>query len=389
MYRIYMKSKEIVAKKGEDNYIPQAEEIIDTIAFKKGKGAEIIGSISIRSRQYAHDYDIYQRVSFASLSALIKEYQTIVKRILKRGNLYIMDTKIGEVDEWVVLPEFLEYEDYNGRKVEAKLKKLREEHIIGEDEYKEAIQVYSRIGKSPSREEFSVLKKFLRFHILRWTPKEILDNRKSFRGRTFTLEEALQSRGVFKMDTIAVMNDNTLQEFNILYDYRIRGKRLPAHKPIDIGRTLKEAYITELAKGNYFKALKRAFSYYNYVFQTKPSERKEASVVLERVFVILNSDLGILSKVIGDIETLQLLVETGESYPKNVLKVELDHMINRLSNVYSASSYLKAEPSILDSVHSLYSSYGKKELPKKLEEVYTRLTTILNKETKRAMDASG
>lgn len=363
------KSADILRKKSPKNITEEADKIIDTISFEEGKNASVLGSMAFRSRQYAHDFDLVQRSSFTSFRSIRTNFQTIIRNVINKRKLFIGDIKCGEVEDWIVIPELLEPQQFIRSRAVNKLERLIENGIVSRSEVPDI-----EIPENPTIGQLAKLKKELRFNILRWTPKEILNNKKTFRGRTFTLEEALQTRGLFKADFVAIMSDNLLQEFNIVYDYRVEGFKLALSRPFDPVRALRDEIDAARENKQFFKMVKRQFSLASLLFDN-PKKRNEAISLLKKSFNILNSDLGLLAQVVQDIETIQSLPE--QDIPKSTIKAEIANMINRLSNVYTSTPYLQNEDKILTRIRNI------DELSQStLDNLQEYLTKILNKSTR-------
>ena len=65
------------------------------------------------------------------------------------------------------------------------------------------------------------MKHFFKFHILRWTPDEILQGYKTLHNKKISMVEALQTPALFKLDVIGFTR-NKFMEFSIIYDVRNR-----------------------------------------------------------------------------------------------------------------------------------------------------------------------
>ena len=120
------------------------------------------------------------------------------------------------------------------------------------------------------------------------------------------------------------------------------------------------------------KALKRLCS-----LAKIENDKKE----IKRLNDILNSDLGKLNLVIGDMDTLQTVLD--EESDLETIKYEIDQFKNRLSKIYTIDSYLKVEPLILKKIKSIEHISDRKKLKEKLEVVAEELNNVLQKEAKK------
>jgi hypothetical protein len=372
--------QEIKRKDFPNNYTDEIGSIIDAISFDKDK-VEVLGSMSFRSLLYSSDYDLYEIVNTSSLKTTAKQFQSIIRKLMKRKDFYFGDIKIGSVDEWEVIDEYEEHDDYNYEKTKSNIETLFKNKIISKKEFESGMKLIKPI-LTPI--EFIEMKKENRFHILRWSPQEILQNKKKFRGNTYTLEDAMNSDGLFKLDCIARLENGVFQEISIIYELRIHNKRI-SKKRIDVPKSLEEAIVYYSKKGSWFKVCKRLWSLLNYNILNRPSEKKKSIEVLEKLFDILNSDIGILYQVSSYIDILVELLEDHNVKP-NVLKGEIDTFIERLANVYSVKSYLDKEKKILDDIRSLLQlKVSKNKMINGLEKIQEELAFIMNEETKKRL----
>ncbi|NBO23056.1 hypothetical protein EBU94_06950, partial [bacterium] len=174
-------------------------------------------------------------------------------------------------------------------------------------------------------------------------PDEVLKGKKQIRGGlTITLEQAFGSPTIAKLDVIGFVQQNRFTDFSVIYEFHNKGHPLNPDK-IDIVKSLKENIIAYESEGNIFKSLKRRFALAKYEGDHK--------IILE-LTPILNSDLGRLYIIIGDIGTLIALLEDFKA-PQTKIKYEINQFKNRLANIYTLRDYLKNENKILSEIDSI------------------------------------
>lgn len=356
----------------KDYFSHAIEAVIEKLSFNS-KNTELLGSMAIRSQIYASDYDLYEVVNRRTIGALAKGLQSIVKDLMKPTNYFIGDIKCGEVEEWKLLDDFTPLKDYNPTKLEERLREMLKNKIITKEEYNEV----KPLMKPKTDIQYLQLKKVARFNVLRWTPREIIKGELEFRGRTITLEDAIKSAGLKKLDLIVDMNTN-FTEFSIIYDMRIKGKRLEGHA-INTPQALQDEIMYLGASGKYMKMLKRMFSLANYNLKYVPKDRTESIKVLETLYPLLTGDLGIMSQVSADIETLDYLVENHTSYSPDALKSEVDNFIKRLSHIYNSNEFLKKEGNIIKQINSILETKDF-QVGDKLDKLKTTIQDIMNSE---------
>jgi len=139
-----------------------------------------------------------------------------------------------------------------------------------------------------------------------------------------------------KLDTIGLTSDQQYRDFSMIYD---DGNLLP----VDLLRSLKSDIFYYLSVNQPFKALKRRFA----LARIEQDKR-----TCELLLPILNSDLGILYQIIGDIKTLLSLMEY-KNRPVSEIKEQVDNLRSRFAFIYTLKDYLKDETSILGEIGSI------------------------------------
>lgn len=374
------------------NYPKDALAIMSAMSFSKGKNVEVLGTMAIRSMLYASDYDCVEIVDRNTPKQIVTEYQQIIRNLLKKPKTYIGDIKCGDIQEWRVIDESAYFKNgvvygYDREKSLKKLKELNDSKIITNQELKDGQQL---LVKNPSPEELRTILKMLRFSILRWKPKDILNGYLTLRtGEKYPLEKAIQDPALFKMDVIALMNDGIFQEFSMIYDLRVKGRRLNIHR-VDTQQNLSRDIVFYAYSRNWFKVLKRLFSYYNYRFKYVSNGKAQAVDIIEKLYEILNSDLGILYSITQDLQVLSFLIENEKNVPVAQIKDEVEGFVERLANVYSVNAYLAKEPKILAKIHQIVSGRSNPEsINEDLLNLDEKVSAILSQATFQRIQEAG
>ena len=359
-----------------EDYPSDAIAILD--AMSMGDNITLVGSMSLRSQQYAGDYDGYEVVKHkgktsAFLVELRKRFQSNIKELCGMKYVYVGDIKAGVVEEWRVIPKTAYVEGgkikgFNSTQCHNKVRRLEEAKVITEGEAREAITLL-KDGMTPA--QFLMARDKLKFHVLRWTVGNVLDNCLNYRGRSFTLEEAFPTPGITKLDVIGLVQNNRFTDFSVIYEFRCNGEVLNP-EPINIKVSLMESIMAYTAEGNYFKVLKRLFALSKFKHDTK---------MLEELNPILNSDLGRLYQIVSDMDTLLTLFEEQKKVPMSVVRFEIDQFIHRLSTIYTLNSYLKKDDAIVASVRNIARQPDSKVEPA-LQKVRDELYDILQHNSK-------
>ena len=357
-----------------EDYPADAIAILD--AMSMDDNIALVGSMSLRSQQYAGDYDGYEIVAHKGktssfLIELRKRFQSNIKKLRAMKYVYIGDIKAGVVEEWRIIPKTAYVKNkvvgYNATACRSRVQQLLEGKIITESEASEANAL---LKDQPSPSDFLMARDNIKFHVLRWTVKDVLDNCLHYRGRSFTLEEALPTPGLTKLDVIGFVQNNRFTDFSVIYEFRCNGSVLNP-VPLNIKVSLMESIISYTAEGNYFKVLKRLFALSKFQNNTKQ---------LEELNPILNSDLGRLYQIVSDMDTLLTLFECNK-VPMSIVRFEIDQFIHRLSTIYTLNSYLKKDDEIVASVRRI-ASLPDSKIEQALQRVRDELYDILQHNSK-------
>jgi hypothetical protein len=321
-------------KEFPDDYPSDAVAILDTMSMDGDLA--LVGSMSLRSQKYAGDYDGYEKVSMKGsipsvLTALRKRFQKVIEAVKKLPTAVIADIKAGIVAKWRVIPRSVvvrndEVIGYNARASRKKVDELLKAGVITDTESKEAHQL---LKDKPTPCEFLLAKQSIKFHILRWTPCDVLANHKKMRdGKSITLEEAFHTDGITKLDVVGQVKGR-YTEFSVIYEFQANGKVLNP-EPIDITTSLAESLTGYVCEGNFFKALKRLFALAKY-HDDKP--------LISELTDVLNSGLGKLYIAISDIDTmlsLMNLMELDEPIAKDLMELreELNDNLQKASKPF-------------------------------------------------------
>jgi hypothetical protein len=345
------------------NYTEQVLDVLKRMSVTNLKHVKIVGSTSVRSQQYAGDIDADNTVkidSYAQAASLLKE---VIKRL--DSSIFITDFKIGEMPMWDVLHSTREGE-FDLVKSLQKLSALKNS-IISEAEFKGAERLLRAVKDPLTLVE---AKKGIRFHILRWKPSEVLAGVKNIRGITISLEDAIASGGLIKLDVIK--DTDRFTEISMIYTMKLNGKQITK-----VGQNLIQSLEEDIVyfdKRNPFKALKRAFSLAKVTKNTSE---------LEFLVPLLNSDLGRLYNIVSNLETILLLLEQPD-VPIAAVHENLDEIKARMGNIYSLKEFLNVEINILGALGTMKKMSAKRLKPALLS-LTTSLQTILNKETEKKL----
>ena len=370
------------SKEYPTNYPADAVAILDSMSVTDGKGVELVGSMSLRSQQYAGDYDANDIVElkYASdkeaLDHCATDFRESIRRTSKIANAYIGDIKCGEIAEWRVFDEDTRVHNgqvvgYNAETSRSKVRDLRKAQIITPTEEKEALAL---LPSNPTPLQLVKAKDSIKFHIVRWSVAEVLEGEKRLKdGKIYTLQDGFSSHGITKVDVVAWVQNNRYTEFAMIYFLFNNGKALNPMK-FDYEDSLKESILYYASEGMYFKVLKRQFSLAKF---------KDDKKQMEKLTEILNSDLGRLYHIVSDIRTLEFLLEEQSKLRMSDIKFEIDQFKGRMANIYALDPFLKKEFVFLGYINSALKTTSSKQLLGILKSMDKALSDILGKASQK------
>jgi hypothetical protein len=365
-----------------DNYSADVLDVIKTMSFTDGKDINIIGSMSLRSQLYAGDYDMNETVAVSyktdaeALKHFANGFKEIVRDLLHKKDCYIGDIKSGVVPEWNILDDI-----YNYKNAMYRLKKLKDDGIVNENEFEEARGV---LKEKPTVGELAYIKKAIKFHIIRWTPKDVLRGFCKLRdGREYSLEEAFSSPSITKLDVVALVQNSRFTDFSCLYTFKNKRKVLNNVK-MDSVKEIKENLMYYLQEGNYFKVAKRMFSL---------AKLKNDTKTIEKLNELLNSDLGRLYSLVSDANTILYLLENEKDIPFKKIKYEVNQFRNRIANIYSIGAFDRKEPTILETILAIErlptTTEGRNKMRRQMEKLIGFFEAVMDKYSQVSLENIG
>jgi len=341
-------------------------DIINKMSFSDGKNVNLYGTKVLRNIFNTNDYDLFEIIKSKSIDDIVNKFQKIIIRLLNTDLCYIGDIKAGVIENFRVLSE--SYKDYDAKSSINKLNYIYDLGLVEKEDYNYISRMLKE--KIPIKDYF-ILEELLKYHIVRWKPKEILNGYKIILGNKYFLKDALNTDSSFKLDVIALTENNKFSDFSIVYQIIVGNKNI--NKPFDdhIG-TLKEAIQKLYLSKNYYKMAKRMASLGRYT--------DKDVTIFDNLF---NSQLGILSSIISDIDTLNYLIENEDVLPTKRIQYEIDQFKPRLSNVNILNEPLRNK--ILSTINNLLTKnkINKESYLLKLEKIKSTLTKLLNLHTKK------
>jgi hypothetical protein len=298
----------------------------------------LMGSSDDHKVMYSGDYDLAEMVPLRRNA--VAQFRSLVKRASKVGT--ITDIKVGEVPEW----QMLRSGRYNRKAELDHLGRLWQAKVVTDDEVRRAKSI---LKEHLTPVELVEAKKELRFGVLRWTPREVMEGVKKYRGRVFRLEECFTSPGITKVDLVAWVKDKYVEVSNIVL-WTHAGK--PYADLPDLYQALGEDILYFEAEGKYMKVAKRMYS----IAKAKGLLQDQKDLL-----EVLNSHLGAVYTVVGDLEVMD---EFPQAVTKSRKRQALEGMRDRMAKLYFPEFDGASDP--------------RKLLP--------RLREVLEEETKSALE---
>jgi hypothetical protein len=281
-----------------------------------------------------------------ALDHLASEFKQIIKGLKK---YHIGDCKAGVIKEWQV-------------RGPSDLEALKSQNLITASEEAEAL---SSLKKGYPED--------VKFHIIRWTPQQILKGSQTLRdGRTYTLQEAFSSPTITKLDVIALVLGR-YTDFSVIYEFHNNGKALNPDI-IDPEASLKKDIKRYKEEGNPYKSLKRKFA-----LAKLHDDKKE----LRRLHDIINSDLGKLYVVLSDVSVLASLLEQTD-VPAEKLNHSLSSFKHRLANIYQLEDYLRHEKGLLADLDKVAKTKGHGNKARALRKIEAEMGKYLKAGTEKS-----
>lgn len=370
-------------KKFPQNYSSDAVRVLRAMSLTNGKYLHLVGSMALRSQQYAADFDAFEYVKseegeMRALDLFARQFKEAIQRLRALPLTFIADIKAGVVEDWRVIPDTARIENdkivgFNVVAARGRVDELVKQKVITPAEAKRA---YKLLKDGMTVADFLVAKNAIKIHIIRWKPADVLRGYVVLRdGSQFTLQNAFNSKGLTKVDAISWIQGNRFTEFSCIYNFYSKGQWLNP-TPTNIKSSLKEDIIDLIAEGNWFKALKRRFVL---------AKMEKDTTVLEKLQPILNGDLGRIYSLAGDIATLRYMIENYKNFPDKEVDFEIDQFRDRFSRIYSIKDFIYAEPSMLGKLEAAIraprSSKGREFMLKHLTDVEDYLKKILRTHT--------
>jgi len=237
--------------------------------------------------------------------------------------------------------------------------------------YEQILKIFQQKFKDVYKEKDMYITDFKAGHLpggipLRWNKETIAQGYQYIEDRKIDFISCLNQKSVIKMDIVSIINGNFIEFSEIYFISFGEHDAYPVNFKIrdQIITNIKLDYFKKLKEDNYFKALKRLFSF----LKLEDNEHTEIGHILIDFF---NSPIGHLSALTGDMKTLK------ETVFNKFKRVEMKKIKKALENIIE-----KLPQKYIIYIRSILRENTKKDLIDKLEIVIKFFQDLVNIHTK-------
>jgi hypothetical protein len=196
-------------------------------------------------------------------------------------------------------------------------------------------------------------------------------------SKKYSIKEALQSKSLFKMDTIAVIND-VFTEVTCVYDLRDQQNHRLNHTNFNPMKAIRDDIEHFKLAKKFFKVLKRQFSLYKLEYQNKATPETATKIV--KISNILNGELGQLYQIKSILNVIFTLIKTYKHTKRSKLKTSFRRIIQMLSNITTNNSLMITIAHDLNNI--LNFKVKSTEIAPKLMDARDKITDLLDEKSK-------
>ncbi len=384
------------AKKDITSYTKEQIRAMELLATTDGQTYPF-GSASYKAQLYPGDLDVREILTFKSksLNEIVEGFARVLKQITKdvekSPNAYFSEIKAGFDTDFLIDIGYVanrRIHGYDANRIHKDLMKIFKK--LKDSEKKEYLaDIIENLPAKPTLKQWENLYDELRKHfLLRWTADEVLKGvKKSFVGTNIKLTDALKHETMVKIDTWQLINGRFIEvtNFYILTNEKDGHKEfinLPDDFMEEIPRQLQietDKFLCSPEHFKPFKALKRMWSL--------ASLRKDQNM-LNILLPIINSDVGVMNQINGDIDSILGLLRAppkNGKYPMDKIIKELDNFRWRIASVENHNLNNERFNEMIEEIEQM----DRKGMLEALSNLRDDLQHDINELTVRAMKANG
>ena len=345
-------------RKPINSYPNQLLHFFNIITFNEKYN--IRGSSSKHGILYPVDFDLNMNIydnndTPKAIKHITKMFKSLFLKIKSNPDIFFKDFKIG-IDEELYFENYENLSMYNNY-----LKRIFDKNLITRSEY-------NTLKKLENAEEIKDAVKNL--YKLRWLPDEIIKGYKvlSNNRKKHLINSILDKHTIIKLDIVVRTNYGEFEDISNIYRLKLN-----MTKDENIKSSLDEVVEDFQREADEFYKEKKYFKYLKRLYSIASVERDYHSQKL--LLNVLNSDLGLLYKVIS---TLQLYVELLSMD----IKIDLHEIAFGIQNQKYALSFIAHIPlyaKIYDDLDDVCNLNKSKSMINKLNKIDGLLNEILEK----------
>lgn len=306
-------------------------EAVKTVSLNKTlDGVTIAGSMTNTMYPFFSDVDCAQVWEYDTLEKAVQGLQHTVQRVVHSPNIQFVELKAGIDSRLVLLPPKCWIE--HGRVLNwdlkyslGRLEDMKKDKLLTDAEYTEWREELEHAGEKCSPTSWVDVQGIDPWKV-RWTASQVSKNKVPLRQGSMTLQEALASRGLVKLDaSFWSESQQRFLDLSIIYTLSVSTTSLaPRDTPPPVLSLKQDAFI-QFQERNAIKLAKRVMSLC--VYLDKP---KQADVV--RGIVV--SDAGRAAQIVSDCDTLDTVLDSFDVLPASKIKAEIEGIQFRAANVW-------------------------------------------------------
>jgi hypothetical protein len=369
-------------KKLDSSYSNEQKEAIKNVSIDENE-AYPFGSASYKIQLYPGDLDVRETVFYKEgintiVNDFSKKLQNLVKNIEGKRMVYFGEAKIGfdkrfQIDIGDI--DNLQVTNYHPTSIIRNIRKTFSKYGLNE----EMQYLISLVKNNPTIDDWDKLYKAMRdYFIVRWNATEILQGYKILPGNVkLKLTDALKHKTMVKIDTWQYINGRFIEVTNFFIivqekDGKIALLNLPDDFHVRADKTLLEEVDKLMCSGEFFKPLKAVKRMWTIAMI------RDDQKVLEVLTPLINSSVGVMNQVNGDIESIIGILENTKSIPMQSIRKEIDNFKVRLAHVYDININLDHVNQIFNEIYKLD---DRNEMINKLGKIKKMFQDIINRET--------
>jgi hypothetical protein len=328
----------VLLKRSFEGLSKNTQDLIQLVTLRKD--TEPTGSFKWKVHRYPSDIDIFEPVKEccdprSASKAIAKKFQSMAKKIKSTKGVFLGDFKAGLDKRYYV--DMAKFGDFDSKKVQAQINKLREQNLISNEEFKKMSNLVKSAGKK--LEDWEELNDMIRkYYIVRWNLNELERGFKTLpKNVKLSLEDAIQHKTIVKIDLWADDGSgyNEITNFFLIVARNKDGKETILNQ--ELGNYVEniEKDIRTYSSPEHLNSLKFAKRLWN-----KAAWNKNIKM-MKRLYPLFGSDAARLNTIAGESEVIRFMVEKLSS--SELPAKELSKQVNKFKRRINDTADFKIE----------------------------------------------